>query len=221
MELKITLEQGQNMFFTSDTHYDHVNICRGTTAWNSEGRKDRTRDFDTLERMNDSIVEGINSVVGRDDILFNLGDWSFNGFDNIKKFRDRIICQNIYEIYGNHDNHIKNNKGSCKSLFTETMEYCELTVVRPSKPDMIGERIYNFILFHYPITSWNYMSRGWIHLHGHVHLSPENAIQEGRAMDVGVDGSKDMKPYSLKDIIRLVGSNPIRSLVLPSDHHTD
>jgi 6-phosphogluconolactonase (cycloisomerase 2 family) len=33
--MKIVLEKGQNLFFTSDTHYNHSNICRATTNWTS------------------------------------------------------------------------------------------------------------------------------------------------------------------------------------------
>jgi len=38
-------------FVTGDTHYDHANICRGTSKWPPE----ETRDFDTLEQMNDTL----------------------------------------------------------------------------------------------------------------------------------------------------------------------
>lgn len=61
--MKIILEKNQNLYFTSDTHYNHSNICRGTSNW-PEGRG--TRDFHSLGEMNDAIVTGINSVeIGR------------------------------------------------------------------------------------------------------------------------------------------------------------
>ncbi len=31
--MKIVLEKGQRLFFTSDSHYGHSNICRATTNW--------------------------------------------------------------------------------------------------------------------------------------------------------------------------------------------
>ena len=37
--LKIELEWGQKLFFTSDTHYNHKNICRGVTAWRTADDK--------------------------------------------------------------------------------------------------------------------------------------------------------------------------------------
>jgi hypothetical protein len=42
---------------------------------------------------------------------------------------------------------------------------------------------------HYPICSWDGMNANVMHLHGHVHLPPHLRIAEGRAMDVGCDGS--------------------------------
>ena len=61
----------------SDPHYNHKNICRGVTAWRLPDGSvpiDQTRDFNTIEQMNETIVNNINSVVGQDDILIHLGD---------------------------------------------------------------------------------------------------------------------------------------------------
>jgi len=69
-----------NIWICSDPHYNHKNICRGTTNWRTldgEVPVEQTRDFDTLERMNQSILDGINFNVGQDDVLICLGDWSF------------------------------------------------------------------------------------------------------------------------------------------------
>jgi hypothetical protein len=80
--MKIVLEKGQRLFFTSDTHYGHSNICRATTKWTDSDSV--TRDFKSLEHMNDTLVNRINETVGEDDILIHLGDFSFGGFENIK-----------------------------------------------------------------------------------------------------------------------------------------
>jgi calcineurin-like phosphoesterase family protein len=83
----------KNIWFTSDTHYGHKNICRGVTSWKSEDPAAliaATRDFPTLEIMNETIVSNINSVVAEDDWLIHLGDWSFGGIENIDAFRDQI-----------------------------------------------------------------------------------------------------------------------------------
>ncbi len=110
--MKIKLNKGR-IFFTSDTHYGHTNICRGVSNWRDENGNvpiHQTRDFKSLDHMNDYIVNSINSKVGEDDILFHLGDWSFGGFDNVAKFRSRVKCKNIHLILGNHDHHIERNK---------------------------------------------------------------------------------------------------------------
>ena len=111
----IKLQPHQKLFFTSDTHYNHKNICRGVTSWtHAEGH---TRDFPTLAKMNDTIVNNINNVVGQDDILIHLGDWSFGGFESISEFKHRLICQNVYLILGNHDHHTDKNRDDIRRLF--------------------------------------------------------------------------------------------------------
>ena len=74
-KMKLTLEKDQNIWFTSDTHYNHTNICRATTKWIDAD--DVTRDFKSLDHMNSVIVDNINSSVSEDDILIHLGDCSY------------------------------------------------------------------------------------------------------------------------------------------------
>lgn len=211
--MKISLERGQKIFFTSDTHYSHANICSATTSW-AEG-EGYTRKFDSLEEMNGTLVSNINEAVRENDILFHLGDWSFGGFDKIAEFRNRINCKNIHLILGNHDHHIERNKEDIRSLFSSVNRYLELQVKYNVNTPIYG--MVNLVLMHYPIASWNKMNEGWIHLHGHVHLPSDKRIAQGKAMDVGVEGN-DLKPVSLDDVLRLK-ERPIKNLCLPKDHH--
>ena len=114
--MKLNLNKGQRLWFTSDTHYNHSNICIATTRWTDADSV--TRDFASLEKMNEELVYWINHNVAQDDILIHLGDWSFGGFENIKEFRDRIVCQNIHLILGNHDGHIEKNKDNICNIFS-------------------------------------------------------------------------------------------------------
>jgi calcineurin-like phosphoesterase family protein len=220
--MKIKLETGQKLWFTSDTHYGHTNICRGVSKWkdfNGNVPIKQTRDFNTLEDMNDAIVKSINSVVGEDDILFHLGDWSFGGFENIAEFRSRIVCKNIHLILGNHDHHIENNKDNIQRLFSSVNQYLRLQVsVYPGTVLHTGK--VDLVLMHYPIASWHNMNDGVIHLHGHVHLPPNKKLAQGKAMDVGVDGN-GLVPYSLNEITRIMDKQPIAKLTLPQDHHEE
>ena len=218
---KIKLEKGQKLFFTSDTHYNHTNICRGITNWR---RKDgsipieQTRDFKTLERMNSTIVYNINATVGQDDILIHLGDWSFGGFESIKEFRDRIVCKNIYLLYGNHDHHIENNRQGIQGIFTNTSQYQMLTVEIDN--GKAGKTIHEFVLMHYPMCSWHNMNKGRFHLFGHVHLPSDKKKMGGRSMDVGMDGN-DLTPYEMNDVVRMLSGRPVQSNKLPLDHHEE
>lgn len=219
--MKIKLNKGR-IFFTSDTHYGHTNICRGVSNWRDENGNvpiHQTRDFETLDHMNDKIVESINSTVGENDTLFHLGDWSFGGFDNIEEFRNRINCKNIHLILGNHDHHIERNKNDIQRLFSSVHQYLRLQVsIMPGTKLYAGEM--DLVLMHYPIASWHNMNDGVIHLHGHVHLPPDKKLSQGKAMDVGVDGN-NLIPYSLGQIMKIMDYQPIAKLSLPQDHHEE
>jgi calcineurin-like phosphoesterase family protein len=217
--MKIKLNPGQKIWFTSDTHYDHTNICRATTQWKDSDTL--TRDFKSLDQMNDELVFWINNRVGQDDILFHLGDWSFNGFENIRKFRERIVCKNIHLILGNHDHHIERNKENIQSIFSSVNEYLSLDVkwdLNQTQMMLKTPNSAHFVLMHYPIASWNGMNDGVIHLHGHVHLPNHLRVADGKAMDVGVDGNK-YEPISMDEVLKIMSKQPIAKLTLPKDHH--
>ena len=205
--MKIVLNKGQRLWFTSDTHYNHANICSATTRWNNPVT---CREFNTLEHMNSTLVNNINSVVGQDDILIHLGDWSFGGFEKIQEFRDRITCRNLHLITGNHDHHIENNRDNCQSLFSSVNKYMELSVSNDGVKDV-------FVLMHFPIASWNDLARGAIHLHGHVHLDTSSRVGPGKMMDVGVDGN-ELHPISMHKVLSIMKNQPIKSMMV-SDHH--
>ena len=208
----IKIEKNRKVYITSDTHYGHKNICRGVTDWRlPDGGipMDQTRDFDTIEKMNERIIQNINSVVGEDDVLFHLGDWSFGGFENVQKFRDRILCKEIHLILGNHDTHIENDRYNVQELFTSVNHYTKLMYKNNT-----------FVLFHYPIASYDGLNKGHIHLHGHVHLPTNLRFGKGKKMDVGMDGHPTFGVYNMDEIIRIMDKREIASDML-FDHHTD
>ena len=203
-----------NVWITSDTHYSHKNICRGVTAWRTKEGEipvSQTRDFATIEKMNSSIVNNINEVVGQDDMLIHLGDWSFGGFEQVREFWDRIICKNIHLVLGNHDHHIENNRDGSQGLFKSVSHYNTLE---------IGQ--FKFRLMHYPISSWDGLGKGVMHLHGHCHLPNNLKLSKGQRMDVGMDGHTEFRPYNVyREVVPLLRNRPKVSEIGEYDHHLD
>lgn len=196
-----------NIYFTSDTHFGHKNICRGTSDWkeSAPGNEQNTRDFDSLDKMNYALVKGINDHVGAEDELWHLGDWSFGGFDNIRKFREQIVCQNINLVFGNHDHHIENNKENIRDLFKSVQYYKELSIH--------GHKI---CLLHYAIRVFNKSHKGAIHLYGHSH---DTLPGIGKTMDVGVDVAfriyGEYRPFSWMEINSIMAKRDTEIV----DHH--
>lgn len=191
--MKLTAD---NVWFTSDTHYNHKNICRGVTNWNisTEESLDAVRNFETLDKMNSAIVENINSHVDANDWLIHLGDWSFGGFEMIEEFRSMINCKNIVLLLGNHDHHIQRNRGGIQRIFTHVANYEEMRVTQK------GET--NLVLCHYPILSWNGQRKGAYMIHGHQHLKREKRFGDIGRMDVGICGSPEFRPYHFDEMIQ-------------------
>lgn len=180
-------------FFTSDTHYAHANICRGTSRWPAD--KPVIRPHDTLEEMNSAIVDAINAVVGEHDELWHLGDWSFGGAERVGEMRERVRCRCVHLLLGNHDKHI--HPGD--SRFASVREYAEL-----------GVGWGTLVLMHYPIETWRSKSNGFVHLHGHVHTMA-GPVTGDRRMDVGVDATRAVAgravyaPWSEEEIAQALG----------------
>lgn len=228
-------------FFTSDTHYDHLNIIRGTSQWKSfepGSSHQAVRDFDTQEEHNQQLVNNINETVDENDTLYHLGDWSFNGIENIWKFRKQIKCKNIHLILGNHDHHLEKpklmkpefqqeavklgyyNPFNYLDLFKSVSYYKEITIEK--------QRI---IMSHYSMRVWNKSHHGSWMLYGHSHGSlPEygkitiintsyiesyETFHRYKTMDVGVDANPDFKPYSFEEIKEIMKSR----VSLQVDHH--
>jgi calcineurin-like phosphoesterase family protein len=161
----------EEICFTSDTHAYHKNICKGVSSW-----KDGYRDFCTIDEMTDHMADNINAVVSPDMTLVHCGDWSFGGYANIKKFRDKINCKKIYLILGNHDENIEVDKhNELRKLFYRVDHYREFAVE--------GQMV---VCCHYPMRSWHDIQRNTWMLYGHVHGSLHDDVT-ALSIDVGMD----------------------------------
>lgn len=207
-----------NIWFTSDTHYNHKNICRGTSQWNLDEEQgsnhQKTRDFNTLEEMNTTIVNEINKYVKPNDILYHLGDWSFGGIESIWEFRKQINCQNIHLVLGNHDHHIENNRvlpncyyDSLGYIVDNTTGHKGTTPVHAralfsSVNHIINDKIDNqkMILCHYAMRTWDKAHHGSWMLFGHSHGTLGEYQYIGPSMKSGNLVTCDLVTKSYKTI---------------------
>lgn len=95
--------------FISDTHFNHKNIIQYCNRpWNSgedsEGNLIITDE--DVAKMNEAIISNWNSVVGKDDIVWHLGDFCLgkNQKEEVPKFVSKLNGK-INIVLGNHDNH--------------------------------------------------------------------------------------------------------------------
>lgn len=180
-----------NIFFTSDTHFNHGNILK----YNPD------RGCTTIEEMNEKIIERWNNVIAPGDTVYHLGDVAFgnpkNAVDLVKRLNGKK-----HLIKGNHDTSVYLRY--IAKYFDSISEYKEIKV----------ESEY-IILCHYPIAKWHRQHHGAYHLYGHVHGTPVPELDGTRSMDVGLDTNKTLCPYSWDYIKERLG----KIEVPPTCHH--
>jgi calcineurin-like phosphoesterase family protein len=141
----------QNVYFTSDAHFFHANII-----------KYDKRPFKDVYEMNDTIVENWNNKVSKDDIVFYLGDLSFEASGRRTNELVHDLNGTIHFIMGNHD-HIRDIKAL--SRFETINDYVELSV--PDEDANRGKQ--QIMMMHYAMLSWDKAHHGAWALHGHEH----------------------------------------------------
>ena len=84
------------IWITSDQHFSHKNILKF---------EPESRPFETIEEMNQAMIDRWNSVIAEEDIVFHCGDFFMGTYDTIDEILPQLNGE-IYLILGNHD--IKN-----------------------------------------------------------------------------------------------------------------
>lgn len=164
-------------FFISDCHFWHTNII-----------KFENRPFDSIEEMNEKMIEKWNVKVSNHDRVFILGDFVFG---NDEKTLDILSKLNgkLYLVKGNHDKFSK----KIYEKFEWVKEYYKL------KMDNM-----TIILCHYPFTVWDKSHHNSINLYGHVHGMANGAVMPKPAdnqYNVGVEVN-NYEPCTLEEIIK-------------------
>jgi len=131
-------------FFIADTHFGDDRILRY-----------ENRPFASTEEMDRQLTDNWNRVVGQEDTVFFLGDFSSYGEERDRELLGRLAGRKIL-IMGNHDRH--RSSGAWRDLgFAECVEW----------PVLYREF---YILSHEPVYLNSNMP--YANLYGHVHNNP-------------------------------------------------
>ena len=198
-----------NKFFTSDLHFGHKNILKFA----------KPRPFSTIEEHDQAIIDNWNSVVKQEDDVYIIGDISLNLSAEEIENRLKALNGNKYLILGNHDRPKIYAKFLNSGLLKEMKDYASIKL-----EDKVG-RVYECILFHYPILEPNHVFNKPIagkigptcHFYGHIHnMNDYDEIYQDlgfRAAHVGLDTSdkypntKPFTPINFEDLLTWFDEN--------------
>lgn len=153
----------QNHWFTSDFHLSHSLMLRPEVC---------DRPWNTVDEMDQALIESVNNYVKSNDILYFLGDFAF------KREKVELLSKlngQVFFIYGNHDKKIQTN------ILKEMKNIVWWGNIKDIKLD--DQKI---TLCHFMMSSWNCSHWGAWHLYGHHHKDVSTNSQ-GKTMNVGVD----------------------------------
>jgi calcineurin-like phosphoesterase family protein len=132
--------------------------------------------------MHETLIDNWNSVVGVNDEVIHAGDYAYTGsLNDAQNIRARLNGK-IHLILGNHDKLAKAMPRAWESI----SDIKEINIS--------GQGI---VICHYPMRTWHWSYRGYIHLFGHCH---GELPSYGKSFDIGVD-SWNYTPISFQQVI--------------------
>jgi calcineurin-like phosphoesterase family protein len=158
-----------NIFFISDTHF----------SW-SAVMKAENRPFNSIEEMDETLIQRWNNTVSKKDTVYHLGDFAYGRVFNIKNRLNGYV----HLILGNHD-HLNREE---KKLFVSVSDLKHLKSVP------------RIIMSHRPLRSWEPSKSKRIHLHGHCHGKLEKG--DYNCLDIS-DPVWEWTPIPLERIINI------------------
>lgn len=221
--------EDSQVLMTSDTHLNHNNPRSGL-IWKNRGYPDSPS-------HTTAVIDGINARCRPNDKLIHFGDFCLNSTESeANEILSRINCQNIYLVWGNHNNplwkmyqnEVKKFLGEYETStgfnLAECGEEYELYPFRYRNLIFIGNYIEfsvdgkYFVGSHYPIYVFNYMKDNAMHLCGHSHYNLELSQADNttsKILDVGWDGWG--KPLNLEEVLAIMS----KKKTLTVDHHAN
>lgn len=177
IEYEGQVKKFNNIWFIGCTHFGHekiISLCN--------------RPFQSIDDMDKTIIDNINKVVHRDDLLILLGDfckWWDKPTTHFYHYFNRLDVLNVMFLFGNHDKKIKNAVKTHKDIIWSG--------------DILDAVIDDVPLVgcHFPLSSWNKSFHGSKHVFAHVHN--ETSHTKKNSICVCVEQT-DYKPLSFKDV---------------------
>lgn len=174
--------QHDKVWFTSDLHFWHKNICKYCN-----------RPYTDMESMNQAIVNNWNSVVKEDDTVFLLGDMGFCGIEKLRPLMSQLKGK-IYLIQGNHDSDKVVGRLYEEDIIEDFFKLIEVTITGDEEcPDQ------QLTLCHFPMIDWTNKEKGAWMVHGHQHQLPNTPSCSYAHWDVGLDKNQ-MTPISFEQL---------------------
>lgn len=122
------------------------------------------RPFNSIQEMNETLINNWNNTVTDKDIVLFLGDMAFGNKETIKPLVSQLKGQ-IYMIKGNH----------CKHFSTKFWLECGIKKILPQGYKLIipqkDNETLRYILSHQPLAD-NLIPDEFINIHGHIHNVP-------------------------------------------------
>lgn len=177
----------KNIWFISDTHFDHNNILKFKDKDDNLIRPG----FDNVKHMNEFMVEQWNSAVKPGDKIYHCGDFGF-GTKSVK-YINRLNGQKRL-ILGNHDD-VKKDK-----LYDYFQKIHVWRVFRE----------FDFVATHIPINEKS-LSKIKFNIHGHTHQNDvryENGQINLRYFNVSVE-KNNYRPFHVDEILAVLNKRKI------------
>jgi calcineurin-like phosphoesterase family protein len=187
-----------NIWFTSDQHFGHANIIKFCN-----------RLFDGVNMMDVGLVKSWNNVIGKEDTVYHLGDFTLG---------DGYIADWYFDMLNGNINVLVNSwhhdKRWQRWLGSEIMDEYHTGVDKAIKllPPMVVLEIPQpnsdyplaITLCHYPLAEWDRKHYGGICLHGHSHGNYKPPNVGDLILDVGVDSAAKLlgeyRPFSFQEV---------------------
>jgi len=170
--------------FSGDVHAGHRAILKYCN-----------RPFSTIEEHDDALIGERNKVVGPDDTVYDLGDFTLGDEKMAWSYFPRLNGK-LY-VLGNNFHHDKRWLKAKNPYWTK---HHEVTILPPIHTMKIDDLF--IVLCHFPFAHWPREHYGSISLFAHCH---GRYVPEGRALDVGVDNAMKVlgsyRPFSLTEIV--------------------